>query len=64
MTDQDYRISIENAVSALCKADKAADVAHVLFVFGHGARYVEDLAPSDYQAVFDELYLREEELKD
>ena len=53
MTDQDYRISIENAVSALCKADKAADVAHV-----------EDLAPSDYQAVFDELYLREEELKD
>ena len=34
-TELDYRISIENAVSALCKADKTADVAFVLQIFGH-----------------------------
>ena len=64
LTDQDYRISIENAITALCKADKAADVAHVLKVFGHGARSVEDLAPSGYEAVFSELHDHEREMDD
>ena len=63
-TEQDYRISIENAVSALCKADKTADVAFVLEVFGHGARFVEDIAPSDYEAVFNELHDRMRDLND
>lgn len=64
LTEQDYRISIENAISALCKADKTADVAHVLKVFGHGANSVEDLAPSDYESVFSELHDHERELDD
>ena len=64
LTEQDYRISIENAITALCKADKAAEVAHVLKVFGHGARSVEDLAPSDYEAVFSELHDHEREMND
>lgn len=64
VTELDYRISIENSISALCKADKAAEVAHVLMVFGHGARSVEDLAPSDYEAVFSELHDHEREMDD
>ena len=64
LTELDYRISIENSISALCKADKAAEVAHVLMVFGHGARSVEDLAPSDYEAVFSELHDHEREMDD
>ena len=64
LTEQDYRISIENTISALCKADKATDVAHVLKVFGHGARSVEELAPSDYEAVFSELHDHWREMDD
>lgn len=64
LTEQDYRISIENVITALCKANKAAEVAHVLKVFGHGARSVEDLAPYDYEAVFSELHDHEREMDD
>ncbi len=62
VTEQDYRISIENAILALCKANKTADVVHVLSVFGNGARTVEDLTPSDYVTVFSELHDRVSEL--
>lgn len=64
MTNQDYLISIENAMATLCRAGKAADVAHVLMVFGHGAKSVEDLVPSDYDTVFGELFQRETDLRD
>lgn len=63
-TEQDYLISIENAISVLCKADKAADVAFVLQNFGHGARSVEDITPSDYEAVFSELHDRIRDMND
>ncbi len=63
-TDQDYRISIENAVLALYTADKTADVAFVLQNFGHGARSVEDITPSDYEAVFSELHDRVRDMND
>ena len=63
-TELDYRISIENAVSALCKADKTADVAFVLQIFGHGAKSVEEVAPSDYEAVFSELHDRVRDMND
>lgn len=64
MTKQDYLISIENAASALCKADRATDVTHILQVFGHGARTIDDLSSSDYEAVFSELFQREADLKE
>ena len=63
-TEPDYRISIENAVSALYKADKTADVAFVLQIFGHGARSVEEVGPSDYEAVFSELHDRVRDMND
>ena len=63
-TEQDYRISIENAVSALYKADKTADVAFVLQNFGHGASSVEEVSPSDYEAVFSELHDRVRDIND
>lgn len=64
VTKQDYLISIENAVSTLCKAGKIADVTFVLQVFGHGARTIEDVAPSDYEAVFSELHDRVRDMND
>ena len=64
MTKQDYLISIESAVSALCKAGKIADVTFVLQVFGHGARTIEELSPCDYEAVFSELHDRVRDLND
>lgn len=64
LTEQDYRISIENTILALCNAGKTADVAHVLKVFGHGAKSVEDLASSDYEMVFSELHDHEREMDD
>lgn len=64
MTKQDYLISIENSANALFNAGRAADVAHVFRLFGHGTRSLENLSPSDYDAVFGELYQREIELED
>ena len=58
MTQQDWLISIENAVEILIRAGKTADVEHVFRVFGRGARCAEDLSPGDYDTVFGELHHR------
>ena len=64
MTQQDWLISIENAVEILIRAGKTADVEHVFRVFGRGARCVEDLAASDLDTVFGELHQRLSDLDD
>ena len=64
MTQQDWLISIENAVEILIRAGKSADVEHVFRVFGHGARCAGDLSPSDYDTVFGELHQRLADLDD
>lgn len=64
MTKQDWMISIEGAISALCKVGKNADVEYVLRIFGHGARCAEDLLPGDFDMVFSELYQRFADLDD
>ena len=64
MTKQDFLISIENAASELYSSNRAADVNHVLRVFGHGAKTIEDLSPSDYDVVFSELYQRVTDMED
>ena len=64
MTKLDYLISIENAARELYNSNRAADVNHVLRVFGHGAKSIEDLSPSDYDVVFGELYQRVTDLED
>ena len=64
MTQQDWLISIEEAIATLIKAGRAADVEHVFRVFGHGARCAEDLSPGDYDTVFGELHQRLADLDD
>lgn len=64
MTKQDWMISIESAIALLYKAGRTADVEHVLRIFGHGAKCVDDLAVCDLDAVYGELHQRLADLDD
>ena len=63
MTNQDWLISIENSARALCDMDRADEVAFILRERGD-AESIEELSPSHYSEVFDELFQREIDMQD
>ena len=62
MTKQDWLISIENSARALCGMGRADEVAFILRERG-GVESIEELSPSRYSEVFDELFQREDDMK-
>ena len=63
MTKQDWLTSIENSARALCDMGRADEVAFILRERG-GVESIEELSPSSYSEVFDELFQREADMKE
>ena len=64
MSNSDWVISIENAAQAVSKELGWETVRFVLQEYGGGASSIECLNPSCYEAVWNELFDIERELKD
>ena len=62
VTTQDYLISIENTIANI--ADGLGSDVATFYLRKHGGSSVEDVSPSEYSALFDEIFQVEADMKD